>query len=359
MKRSECYEVELAALDPRGGLREEAEHLGFHGIPAYPLTSFYDWNMAVQLRRFAAWLRDRRIALIHTHDFYSNVFGMAAAKLAGVPVRVASRRELGGMRTPSQLWVERRAYGFAHKVVGNSEAVQQQLWREGIPRNKTTVIYNGLDVERFAQSSRVPRAQVLQSLGLPGEARCLVTIVANFRHDVKDHPTFLRAAQRVRQAIPEARFVLAGEGELLEPMRALASHLGIADATLFLGGCPHVAELLAASDVCVLTSRFEGFPNAILEYMAAERPVVATDVGGVHEAVIEGATGFLVLAGDDGAMAERIIRLLWNPQQARVMGERGRQIVSERFSCSAQLRHTEDLYASLLQSRMEFVEAAE
>ena len=359
MKGSGCYEVELAVLDPKGVLREEVEHLGFHDIPAYPLTSFYDWNMAVQLRRFEAWLRDRKIALIHTHDFYSNVFGMAAAKLAGVPVRVASRRELGGMRTPAQLWVERRAYGFAHGVVANSEAVQQQLWREGVPRNKTTVIYNGLDVERFAQPSRMLREQALQSLGLPGEARCLVTMVANFRHDVKDHPTFLRAAQRVRQAIPEARFVLAGEGQHLEPMRALTSHLGIGDATLFLGRCPCVAELLAVSDVCVLTSRFEGFPNAILEYMAAERPVVATDVGGVHEAVIEGATGFLVLAGDDGAIAERVIRLLWNPEQARVMGERGRQIVSEKFSCVAQLRLTENLYAALLQPRMESVEAAE
>ena len=109
-----------------------------------------------------------------------------------------------------------------------------------------------------------------------------------------------------------------------------------------------VAELLAASDVCVLSSRAEGFSNAILEYMAAARPVVATDVGGAREAIVEGETGHLVPAGDDERLAARVSALLRDPARAREMGERGRERVAQQFSCAAQLARTEALYERLL-----------
>ena len=106
----------------------------------------------------------------------------------------------------------------------------------------------------------------------------------------------------------------------------------------FIGRCEKVAELLSVSDVCALSSTAEGFSNAILEYMAAARPVVVTDVGGAREAVIEGETGYIVPAGDDQQMAERMIELLRDPKRARAMGERGKSIVEEKFSCERHLR---------------------
>jgi glycosyltransferase involved in cell wall biosynthesis len=349
MKQCGRYDVRLATLDADGILSEEAEQLGFQDIAAYPLTTFYDWNMGVQVRRCASQLRSLKVVLIQTHDFYSNIFGMIAGTFAGVPVRIASRREAGGMRTPAQQWVERRAYGLAHAVVANSQAVQMQLLREGIRESKTKVIYNGLDLDRLSAPRNKSREEMLAGLGLPSKEGCqIVTIVANLRHDVKDHPTFLRAAEQVRREIPETYFVLAGEGELLEPMRRLAMQLGLQDRAFFLGRCQRVPELLAVSDVCVLSSKFEGFSNAILEYMAAGRPVVATDVGGAREAVIDGETGYLVATGDHAGMANRIVRLLRNPQEGRSFGERGRQVVEEKFSAMAQLRNTEELYSRLL-----------
>src|SRR5205085_12416527 len=125
------------------------------------------------------------------------------------------------------------------------------------------------------------------------------------------------------------------QGKLTDSLKALASELGLERDVFFIGRCNNIAELLAASDVCVLSSTAEGFSNAILEYMAAARPVVVTDVGGAREAVIEGETGYLVPAGDDEEMAARILALLENAEQARAMGERGRQIVEQRFSCAA------------------------
>jgi glycosyltransferase involved in cell wall biosynthesis len=209
--------------------------------------------------------------------------------------------------------------------------------------DKIVTIHNGLDLERLKPRQTGDDARALINLPRNGEFQ-YVTIVANMLHRVKDHPTFLRAAKRVRQSVPTARFIIAGLGHLTDEMRALARDLGIADDVLFLGRCEHIAELLALSDVCVLSSTAEGFSNSIIEYMGAARPVVVTDVGGAREAVIEGETGYLVKAGDDAAMADRITGLLLDPQRAREMGARGRQVVEERFSLDAQLGRTGRLF---------------
>jgi glycosyltransferase involved in cell wall biosynthesis len=236
-------------------------------------------------------------------------------------------------------------------VIANSLAVREKLIQSNVGAEKITVIYNGLDTSRLA--TRLGRAETILALGLARDTdgRMFVTILANMRHEVKDYPLFLRAAQRVKEAIPGAMFLLAGEGELAESLRGLAADLGIADSTIFLGRCDKVAELLSISDVCVLSSKAEGFSNSILEYMAAGCPVVATDVGGAREVIREGLTGYLVQSGDNQTMADRIISLLREPEKAREMGQRGRQIVEQTFSTAAQLRAVEGLYEKLLNTR--------
>ena len=341
------YRVRVASLYGGGPLRAEVERLSLGEIPVYELKSFHDRNFLRQLRRFARHLRESEIELVQTHDFYSNVFGMAAAALARTPARVASRRETAGTRSPAQKRVERAAYLLADRVVANAGAVREHLIAEGVSAGKIEVVYNGLDLARVAAPEGLSREELAASLGLPA-GRPVVSIVANLRLPVKDHPTFLRAARRVRERVAGAAFVVAGEGELEGPMRALAAELGIAGDTFFVGRCDRVAALLAASDVCVLSSRAEGFSNAILEYMAAGRAVVATDVGGAREMIEEGVTGHLVAAGDDEALAARVAALLAEPGRARAMGERGRRVVAEKFSCGAQLARIENLYEGLL-----------
>jgi glycosyltransferase involved in cell wall biosynthesis len=175
-----------------------------------------------------------------------------------------------------------------------------------------------------------------------------MSIVANLRNPVKDHPMFLRAAARVRAVVPDAAFAIAGEGELMKGLRELAGELGIENDVFFLGRCDNVADLLFASEVGVLSSKAEGFANAILEYMAAGLPVVATDVGGAREAIAEGETGYLVASGDNVKMAERIIEVLSESKRARAMGERGKLIAAEKFSCDRHLQNTLELYDELL-----------
>ena len=344
------YRVHLACLDEGGPLRLEADRLGLD-IPSFPLNSFYDRTMARQLLRFAHHLRKHKIEVIQSYDFYTNVFGMLGASLAGVPVRIAARRETAGLRTRAQRFVERSCFRLAHTIAVNSAAVGRELVRDGIPKRKIVTVYNGIDTSRIYPLPELPRAEVLASFNLPHDRR-FVTIVANMRHALKDQATFLRAAQRVREAVSEAAFVLAGEGDLTAEYKAMALDLSLPNDVFFIGRCARVAELLAVSDVCVLSSRgVEGFSNSIIEYMAGARPVVATDVGGAAEAVIDGETGYIVQPGDVGAMASRIVKLLTEPAHAKALGETGLKVVRERFSCEAQLARVEKLYADLLREK--------
>jgi glycosyltransferase involved in cell wall biosynthesis len=342
--------VRLACLQNKGSLRGEADRLGLGEIPEYPLMSFYDRNFVTQLRRLARFLKENEIDVIHTHDFYTNIFGMTAARLAGVPVRIASKRETEGFRSSLQKRVERGAFRLAHRIVANSGAVRRQLIREGVPAEKIVKHYNGLDVKRVAVQSDATRDDILAMLALP--ERRFVTIVANLQHAVKDHPTFLRAAARVRAVIPAAAFVIAGEGKLMSGLRELTAQLGLERDVFFIGRCEKVAELLSISDVCALSSTAEGFSNSILEYMAAARPVVVTDVGGAREAVVERETGYIVPAADDQQMADRMIELLRDPKRARAMGARGRATVAEKFSCERHLANTLNLYFGMLGGKL-------
>ncbi|MBA3356866.1 MAG: glycosyltransferase [Pyrinomonadaceae bacterium] len=354
------HKVFVACLDPAGPLRRELEELNLKEIPEFPLTSFYDLNTLAQWRRFGRFCRHHQIDLIHVHDFYTNIFGVFGALLGHVPIRIASRRETDPFRSPAQRFVEHGAYNLAQAIVANSEAVKEQLISEGISRNKIVTVYNGMDTTRVKPLPEANRNETLIALGLPTDSGIrFVTMVANMRQPksgpepYKDQPTFLRAAKRVLATIPNAAFVVAGEGELMPSFIALASSLGIAERTFFIGRCAQMSELLAISDVCVLSSKSsEGFSNSIIEYMAAARPVVATDVGGAREQIVNGRTGFVVQPGDDLLLAEHVVELLKDRERARGMGQLGLARVREMFSLEIQLRKTEELYEVLAVERL-------
>lgn len=340
------FQVHVGSLSTGGVLRPEIERLQIPVID-FPLTSFYDSSMVQQTRRFISYLKQHQIKIVHSHDFYSNIFGMTGAAMAAVHGRVASKRETTGTRSMAQRTAERGAFKLAHAVVANAGAVKEHLIEHGVPDDKIVIIYNGLDLTRFHLNGDAGEA--LQRLNLEMlRGRPVVTMVANFEYRVKDHPMLLRAAQRVKTEVPEAVFVIAGEGELRPETEKLAAELGLQETCLFTGRCASVPDLLAASDVCVLSSQAEGFSNSILEYMAAARAVVATNVGGASEAIVEEETGHLVDAGDDRAMAERLISLLRDPERRRAMGNNGRRRVEQHFSTENRLNTTIALYKRYL-----------
>ena len=346
LRDSGDFEVHVAALRSGGVLRSEVERLQIPVID-FPLSSFYDSSMVQQTRRFVSYVKQHQIRIVHSHDFYSNIFGMTVAALAGIRGRIASKRETTGTRTLAQRTAERGAFKLAHAVVANAGAVKEHLIELGVPDRKIEIIYNGLELTRFQFNGDTNQA--LQRLNLDMiRGRPVISMVANFEHRIKDHPMLLRAAQRLKTEVPEAVFVIAGEGELRAESEKLAGELGLRESCLFIGRCASVPDLLAVSDICVLSSQAEGFSNSILEYMAAARAVVATNVGGASEAIVEGETGYLVNAGDDRAMAERLISLLRDPNKRRMMGLNGRRRVEQTFSCETRLAATKRLYEKFL-----------
>lgn len=209
------YGVHLACLRRRGRLLNEAEQLGVGDIPEFPLTSFYNWNMVVQLRRFAAFLREREISLVHTEGFYTNVFGITGAALARVGARIAFRGSVGGWLTPQQERIERAVFRIASVVHANSEAVSEYLIEAGVPAGKIAVVHNGLDLSRVNPPSKLSRADAVAIFGLPQDpARRFVTIMANLHAPLKDYPMFLRAAARVHAQVTGAAFVEIGRAHV-------------------------------------------------------------------------------------------------------------------------------------------------
>jgi len=204
------HKIFLASLNNEGILRVEAEKDGFTEIPEFRLTSFYDLNFARQLQKCVRFLKQNKIEIVHTHDFYTNVFGISAALLAGVPLKIASKRETAGMRSKLQKTVEKRIFKTADAIVVNAEAVKNYLTDEGISPEKIEVIYNGIDLERLIPQE-TNRQKICAELNLPNEENIkFITLVANLRHEVKNQLMFLRVAQRLHDKLPDAHFVLAG-----------------------------------------------------------------------------------------------------------------------------------------------------
>src|SRR5690242_12233492 len=146
LKESGKHRLFIATLNDEGPLRAQVEQLGFDDIPSFPLQNFYNVNAMKQLSRLASLMRKNKIDLVHAHDFYTNIFGTAAAKLARVRARITSRRETEGIRSPAKRWLERRAYNVASAVVANAEAIRKQLIAEGLAPEKVVTIHNGLNV---------------------------------------------------------------------------------------------------------------------------------------------------------------------------------------------------------------------
>lgn len=348
LRESGRYEVAVATQKGDGPLTAEMMELGIREVPAFPLKRLYGIGALRQLRRFAAHLRSLQVDVLHTHDFYTTTFGMAAAVLARVPVRIAARRELN-VFTPLQRKLEHLAYRAADVIVANCERLRREVIREGIKQERVVTIPNAVDLRRVAAPADIDREAIATALGIPAGRR-LVTMTAHLYNREKDFDALIAAAAAVIRHFPDVLFVCAGEGGPDDRGRieSLAAEVGVRKEILLPGRCNRIGELLAISEVGVLSSRSEGLSNSVLEYMAAGLPVVATDVGGIGEAVLEGETGYLVPPGDPEALAERIVSLLIDPARARRLGEMGRERASRSFSPGALLSRTAALYERLL-----------
>jgi glycosyltransferase involved in cell wall biosynthesis len=343
------FELHLACLRCTGELLKQMDTLEHSPLTEYSINNLFNRRALRERIRFASYLRRHRIEIVHTYSFYPNVFAIAAARLAGTPVVIASIRDMGAYLTPLRLRVQRLMCRLAHRVVVNAEAVREWLIADGYAADRITVIRNGLDLSRFAP--RPPGSKFRHELGLPPKAP-LVAVISRLS-PTKGLEYFLDAAADVAATRADACFLIVGDAaESERPYRqaleAHAARLGLARRVVFTGLRLDVPEILSEVAVSVLPSLSEGLSNVLLESMAAQVPVVATRVGGNAEAVEDGVTGLLVPPRDAPALAGAIHRVLDDGQIAVSFGRAGRQRVAERFSMDAAVRETERLYQRLL-----------
>lgn len=286
-------------------------------------------------------IRAVRPDLVSCHSTKAGFLGRLAARLGGVPAIFTAHgwafsEGVPGPRRVAALWAERVAARWARRIICVSEYDRRLALRYGVGRPEQLVtIYNGVP----------PVADTLRAK--PGEGSVRLVMVARFSPP-KDPFLLLHALAGLKDNSWELWFV--GGGELEEKAKAESTRLGLGDRVRFLGARRDVAELLARCHVFVLASNWEGLPLTVLEAMRAGLPVVASAVGGVGEAVIDGVTGFLVPRGDAGLLRGRLKVLLENPELRARMGAAGYERFRKNFMVDRMVARTKEVYYEVLSS---------
>lgn len=309
------------------------------------LVSF--WKL---LRLF---LRERP-QIVHTHMAKAGTLGRLAAFCAGVPIRVHTYHGhvfhdyFSRPKSYLFLTVERALAPFSQCLIAVSETVREELCdRYRIGSSETMrVIPLGLDIEPLLSSER-NKGTLRRELGL-GETTQLVGIVGRLV-PVKDHLFFLSIALELSKRRRDVRFVIVGDGELQEELKAAVLRMGLEAKVTFLGWRKDLEKIYPDLDVVLLTSRNEGTPVSLIEAMASARPVVTTRVGGTPDLIREGETGYCISHGDGEAFCEKIELLLDNGNLRKLMGERGRKWVRERYSKERLIADIKKLYGELIE----------
>ena len=332
------FDVHVCALTRGGPFEAELRDAGIPvtvlGKPL-KLDPFALWKLTRLMRRF-------KPDVVHTWMFTANAYGRVAARWAGAPVVIASERNVDRWKSGLHRLIDRRLAGRTACVLANSQGVAAFYRRQGIEADKVRVIYNGIATTECREGDSTA---VRRELGLPETAR-VVGFIGRLapQKRVKD---LIWAADLLKVIRDDVYLLVVGDGPQRERLVQFARDVEILDRVRFLGHRPDVPRLLQAIDVLWLASDFEGMPNVVLEAMAAEVPVVATDIPGTNELVVDGETGFLVPVGDRAAFARQTRKLIEDPRLARRMGAAGRERVVEGFSVDRMIREHAQLYREL------------
>jgi glycosyltransferase involved in cell wall biosynthesis len=322
------YRIVFACLDSLGTLGDELQREGFktHVLQRRP---GFDWRCAARLAQV---LRSEHVDVVHAHQYTPFFYALLGRGLARQPAILFTEhgRHFPDRRRPKRVLANRLLMKRCDRVVGVGEAVRQALVaNEGIPPERVGVVLNGIDLSAYRVRPECPTG-VRREIGVSDDDFMILQVAR--LDSLKDHPTALRALKKVAALLPNVRLVLAGDGPQRPEIERLVSELELASHVRLLGTRRDVANLLAATDVFLLTSVSEGIPLTVIEAMAAGVPVVATDVGGVGELVGDGTTGFLAPAGDDERIADSILRLARHPEWARGLGRAAADRAREEFA---------------------------
>lgn len=340
--RSPALRYVVVCLIRGGPMEEDFAELGIP-VVIFGRRSKLDFGLVL---RMARWMRREKVAVVHTHLFTADTYGRLAARIAGVPAIFSTVHNIvnpwkGGFRK----WLDRTFARFNTRVIGCSEEVTQALeHRDGIPAKRLVAIPNGIDLCKF---ERVSGADVRDEFGLP-QQQPLIGVVGRL-HPQKGHADLFRALAQMPSALDgRLTCLVIGTGELEAELRQQVDALGLGRCVVFTGVRKDVPRLVAAMDVFVMPSRWEGLPIALLEAMASAKPVLCTRVGGIPDVVKDDDNGLLIDEGDVDALRSRLDRLLGDAAERARLGRRARAAVIAQFDVTRTAEAYNRLHLSAL-----------
>ena len=335
------FQVTVFHLQRSGPLLERYQALGVELVHV-PIARLYSLRTALQGLRFLRLLRRKRIQIVHTHDLYTNIFAAPWARLAGCRI-IASRRWLDATPRAGLVPLNRWSYRCAHRIVTNSTLAARRLVdKERVPAERIVELPNFLEERAFRHVTAEARDARRRSWGIPQDA-FVVGAVARLA-PVKNHAMLLRALARLAD---DVHLVLVGDGPSRATLEDLARSLQVAWRVHFTGRLVETTNLHQFFDVSVLCSRNEGFPNVVIEALAAGCPVVATPVGGVPEVIVDRRSGLLVPVDEPDALAARLEELRQDMELRRRLAEEGIACVRTKYHESTVIAQLETLYRDL------------
>ncbi|SHE67702.1 Glycosyltransferase involved in cell wall bisynthesis [Desulfofundulus australicus DSM 11792] len=340
--RARGWGVRVVSMLPPQAFAEELEAAG---IPLATLNMRRGVPDPRALFRLASILRRDRPQVVHSHMVHANLLARLARPLARVPVLVCTAHNIneGGRHRE---WAYRLTDFFCDLTTQVSQAGLERYVRVGaVPRHKIRFIPNGVDTDHFRPNPEAG-ARLRHELGL-GSA--FAWLAVGRIEGAKDYPNMLRAFARVLRERGDTVLLIAGQGSLREEAEQLANQLGLREKVHFLGVRKDVPELMNAADAYVMSSAWEGMPMVLLEAAATGLPIVATDVGGNREVVLDEQSGFLVPPEDLEALARAMLHLMdLSLEERQRMGEFGRRYIEENYSLDRVVDQWEALYMELL-----------
>lgn len=345
--RSRFY-MDFYCVIEGGDYRDEIEELGFSVtvLPAYDFRRLIPYNPR-EVFRLARHLRDGRYDIVHTHLFQADVVGRTAARLAGIRSVVKTMHNMGRWKTHRHLTVDRILNRWTKKVICVSDYQRQEVMRqEGLSPERVVTIPNGVDIRRF--DVVVKRSEYLRSFGLRPDHPVIGTVGRLIEE--KGHIYLLRAVPLILSHHPNAQFLIVGDGRLRESLNSFLDKQPYAGVVRFAGLRPDIAELLSVMDVFVFPSLSEGFPIALIEAMAARRPVACTQIPQLRGVIVDGQTGIFFRPADPLSLADAINRMLSDAPLREYLVRNAFERVRENYSEVRMMRTIENLYIDLCTS---------
>src|SRR3989338_4807561 len=342
------FNITIASLECVGQApRHLIEEIGCRFVD-FRVKRIYGLSGFIQGVRFWRFLRREKIHILQTYHFSSDIWGTFLAHWAGVRSIISNRRDMGFWRTQRHVAAYKWVNPWVHKIIAVSGSIKRLVTsKEGVPEKKIEVIYNGIHLPENggAHTKNLTR----KDIGTKADD-LVIMHVANLT-PVKGHAHLLKAMASLLPECPKIKLVLVGEGPLRGELTELVEQLNLTDHVVFLGKREDVRQLLKMADVCVLPSLSEGMSNAILEYMAAGKPVVATNVGGNPELVQNGKTGILVDKDNGEQLAKALIFLANAPHKRMEMGRNGYEKVRKKFTMPAMVSAYTNLFTFMTEDR--------